>query len=65
MRPIKTLWCHTCGALWLFWPKEVTGMDTDSLNLRSEKSCSSCEPASSDELHEYPAGYPVKETKDE
>ena len=37
--------CPKCHALWLFWPKEVSGFDQDTLNLRSAKSCDYCEPA--------------------
>ena len=42
--------CPQCHALWLFWPKEQSGFDTDTLNLRSAHSCPYCEGAGVDGL---------------
>ncbi|SPA24558.1 hypothetical protein CBM2637_A150011 [Cupriavidus taiwanensis] len=50
IRPVTPLTCPKCHALWLFWPKEQSGFDHDSLNMRSLKSCDYCEPASADQL---------------
>ena len=49
-RPVTPYQCPKCYALWLHWPKEQTGSDQDSLNLRSNKSCAHCEPASIEQL---------------
>jgi hypothetical protein len=45
VRQVTPLECPECSALWLFWPKEQSGMDHDSLNLRSSHSCNYCENA--------------------
>lgn len=50
VRPVTPYQCPKCHALWLHWPKEQTGWDTDTLNLRSEKSCDHCEPGGIERL---------------
>lgn len=42
--------CPQCHALWLFWPKERSGLDQDTLNLRSNGSCPYCEAAGVENL---------------
>jgi len=49
-RPVTPLTCPKCGALWLHWPKEQSGFEHDSLNMRGAKSCNFCEHASADQL---------------
>lgn len=50
-RPVTPLVCPQCQALWLFWPKEQSGLPHDSLNLRSPAACDYCENATADQLH--------------
>lgn len=67
-RPVTPLVCPQCHALWLFWPKEQSGLARDSLNLRSPAACDYCENATADQLHrmervgaELEASHPVLE----
>lgn len=59
VRPVTPYECPKCRALWLHWPKEQTGQATDSLNLRSDKSCNHCEPAGVDGLQRLDRVPPV------
>jgi hypothetical protein len=47
--------CLKCSALWLFYPKEITTFETDTLNLRSPNSCDECEPAWIEDLQLLPS----------
>lgn len=50
IRPVMPLMCPKCNALWLFWPKEQSGFEEDTLNMRALKSCDFCEHANIDQL---------------
>lgn len=45
IRCVQECTCGRCGALWLFWPKERSGFEQDTLNLKSPTSCQYCERA--------------------
>lgn len=62
---VRPLSCHKCHALWLFWPKERTGQNHDSLNLQSTHSCGYCESADETMLVDINKGFfalPVENT---
>lgn len=49
-RPVTPYTCPKCHALWLHWPSEQTGIDTDTLNCRSAKWCDYCEKGGVEQL---------------
>ena len=50
VRPVQPLECPERHALWLFWPKEQSGFDHDSLSVKSAKHCEFCEKATAAQL---------------
>lgn len=63
--PAPTHRCKVCGAMWRFWPKEDTGQQHDTWNLRS-LACGDCcdnapmgeqiEPVTMGQIEEYLKG---------
>lgn len=43
-RQVAPLKCPKCGALWLFWPKEQSGAEMDTISVRM-RTCSFCDNA--------------------